>query len=103
MLKPLALLAPLLALAACTTPESRVRSALMDAGLSRPVADCMAGRMVDRLSMQQLRRLSMLSRMREDRIADMSVREFIRRVRALGDPEIFAVVSTVGLGCAIAS
>ena len=47
-----------LALAACATPETRVRIALMDAGLSKPVATCMADRMVDRLSLIQLNKLS---------------------------------------------
>ena len=40
-----------LALSACATPETRVRTALMDAGLSQPIAACMADRMVDRLSL----------------------------------------------------
>lgn len=99
----LSILIPLLALAACATPESRVRGALMDAGLSQPVASCMAERMVDRLSNTQLRRLSSLAGMRKGRIDEMSVGDFAKRVRALDDPEIFLVVSTAGLGCAIAS
>jgi hypothetical protein len=40
--------------------EGRVRSALVDAGLSRPTAACMAERMTDRLSISQLRRLEAL-------------------------------------------
>jgi hypothetical protein len=98
-----ALLLPLLALSACATPESRVRSALLNAGLSRPVSTCMAQRMVDRLSLGQLQRLSRLSELRETRIRELTVGEFLKRTRALGDPEILAVVTTAGLGCAIAS
>jgi hypothetical protein len=98
-----AFLLPLLALAACATPESRIRTALMDAGLSRPVSNCMAQRMVDRLSLGQLQKLSRLSRLRDRRIGDLTVGEFVKQTRALGDPEIFAVVTTAGLGCAIAS
>ena len=41
--------------------EGRVRSALVDAGLSRPTAACMAERMTDRLSISQLRRLESLA------------------------------------------
>ena len=40
--------------------ESRVRGALLEAGLSERNADCMAGRMVDRLSVAQLRKLEAL-------------------------------------------
>ena len=94
---------PLLALSACATPESRVRTALLDAGLSRPVASCMAQRMVDRLSLGQLQKLSRLSGLSKTQIGQLSVGELLRRTKALGDPEILAVVTTAGLGCAIAS
>ena len=98
---PTALL-PLLALAACATPESRVQTALMDAGISRPVAGCMAERMVDRLSIDQLRQIKSLSKLGGRSVEAMSIAELLHRVRALGDPEILAVVSRAGLGCAIA-
>ena len=94
---------PLAGLAACATPESRVRSALIDAGLPRPVAACMAQRMVDRLSLAQLQRLSRLSGLGEQQIGQFTVREFLRRTSALGNPKILSVVTTAGLGCAIAS
>jgi hypothetical protein len=94
---------PLVALAACATPETRVRTALLDAGLSRPVASCMAQRMVDRLSLGQLQKLGRLSGLKEQQIGQLTIREFSRRVAAIGDPEILGVVTTAGLGCAIAS
>jgi hypothetical protein len=94
---------PLIALSACATPESRVRTALLDAGLPRPIATCMAQRMVDRLSLGQLQKLGRLSGLGEAQIGQMTIREFTRRVGALGDPEILGVVTTAGLGCAIAS
>jgi hypothetical protein len=103
MMKSLAIALPLLALSACATPETRVRTALIDAGLSRPIATCMAQRMVDRLSLGQLQRLSHLSGLNERTIGQMTIREFIRKVDALGDPHILTVVTTAGLGCAIAS
>ncbi len=94
---------PLLALSACASPESRVRTALLDAGLSRPISTCMAQRMVDRLSLGQLQKLSRLSALRDTRIKELTVGEFLKKTRALGDGEILAVVTTAGLGCAIAS
>ena len=102
-MRPTLLLLPFLALAACATPESRVRTALLDAGLSKPISTCMAQRMVDRLSLGQLQRLSRVSSLGSNRIGDLTIGEFIRKARAIGDPEILTVVTTAGLGCAIAS
>jgi hypothetical protein len=91
-----------LPLSACAaTAESRVRASLIDAGLSQRMAGCMAGRMVDRLSMTQLRSLSRLAGIRERDIAEMNVDEFLRRSRALVDPEIYAVLASAGLRCAL--
>src|SRR3546814_18017798 len=90
-MKKFAFLLSLLALAACATPETRVRNSLLKAGLSEPMAACMAGRMVDRLSLAQLRRLSSLSSIKERTMQDMTIDEFIYRIRALHDPEILEV------------
>ena len=97
------LVVPLL-LSACATPspEARIRTALVDAGLDRAVAGCMAGRLVDRLSIAQLRKLSSLSKLREDDLRTMTVEQFFHKTRALGDPEILRVVTKAGIGCAIA-
>ena len=97
------ILGSLLALSACATPESRVRSALLDAGLSKPVSTCMAQRMVDRLSLAQLQKLSRLSALRDTKIRELTLGEFIKQTRGLQDPRILQVVTTAGLGCAIAS
>ena len=97
----LAALALLLGLAGCATPEARLRNGLMAAGLSRDASACMADRMVDRLSLGQLRQLSDLSKISERRLGEMRVGEFWRHIRALRDPEIFAVTVRAGLSCAI--
>jgi hypothetical protein len=102
-MKKLIAASALLALSACATPETRVRTALMDAGLSKPVSSCMAERMVDRLSLGQLQKLSRLGDLRDTKIRNLTVGEFLKQTRALGDPEILTVVTTAGLGCAIAS
>ncbi|MCF8472364.1 MAG: hypothetical protein K9G27_06195 [Sphingomonadaceae bacterium] len=90
-----------LALSACATPETRVRTALMDAGLSQPVAACMADRMVDRLSLIQLNKLSGLKKLRGQDIRNVTVEEFLTRTRALQDPEILGVTTSSGLICAV--
>ncbi|HEV2815666.1 MAG TPA: hypothetical protein VGW40_00375 [Allosphingosinicella sp.] len=82
---PFLVILPLLS--ACAVPEARLRAGLVNAGLPRPLAGCMAERMVDRLSLMQLRRIGDLPRAREA----VSVAEFLHRVRALGDAEVLAV------------
>ena len=88
-------------LSACATPETRVRTALLDAGLSKPIAACMADRMVDRLSLIQLNRLSGLKKLRGQNMRKLSVDEFLKRTRTLQDPEILGVVTSSGLICAL--
>lgn len=88
-------------LVGCATPETRLRNGLINAGLSPQASACMADRMIDRLSLAQLRRLSDLSRINEQRLGDMRVREFWRQVRALRDPEIITITARAGLSCAI--
>jgi hypothetical protein len=96
---PVMLLA--LALAACATPETRIRSALIEAGLSKPVAGCMAGRMVDRLSLGQLNKLRGLGKLKDKKVQQLSIEEFVKRTKALQDPEILGVVTSSGVVCAI--
>ena len=100
-MKRIAALIAVLALSACATPETRVRTALIDAGLPKPIAGCMAGRMVDRLSLIQLNRLSSLKKLRDRDIQKISIDEFLKRTRSLQDPEILGVVTSSGLICAI--
>jgi hypothetical protein len=91
----------LLALSACATPETRVRTALMDAGLSQSMAACMADRMVDRLSLVQLNKLNGLKKLRGQDMRKVTVEEFLSRTRALQDPEIIGVATSSGLICAV--
>ena len=100
-MKRLVAVIAVLALSACATPETRVRTALLDAGLPQPIAACMADRMVDRLSLIQLNKLSSLKKLRSRDASKLSVEEFLKRTRSLQDPEILGVVSSSGLICAI--
>jgi hypothetical protein len=90
-----------LVLSSCATPESRVRTALLNAGLNKPVASCMAGRMVDRLSLWQLNKLRGLQKLRDKKMRQLSIEEFVKRSRALQDPEILAVISSSAVFCAV--
>ena len=97
-------LLPFILLASCAQPfEGRVASRLADAGLSRPMADCMAGRWVDRLTVFQLRKISSLADDLSQEGRRLTVRGFVDRGRRVNDPEIFEVVSTSAVACALKS
>ena len=85
----------------CATPEKRIRNALVEAGLSKPIAGCMADRMVDRLSLGQLNKLRGLGKLQDKKTQKLSIEEFVKRTKALQDPEIVSVVTSSGVICAI--
>ena len=85
----------------CATPETRIRNALVEAGLSKPIAGCMADRMVDRLSLGQLNKLRGLGKLQDKKTQKLSIEEFVKRTKALQDPEIVSVVTSSGVICAI--
>lgn len=101
MNRSLVLILPLLALSACATPETRLRTGLMNAGLGANQSACMADRMVDKLSLLQLRRISSLKNFQKDRLRDMSIDRFLHNIRSLEDTEILKVTTRAALGCAI--
>src|SRR3546814_14036621 len=91
-MKPTAVvLAPVLmlgiGLAACSTPESKVRSRLIEVGVSPPTAGCMAERVVDRPSYEPLRRLGELGLIAGDEVRYRRVGELTERTRGMTDPE----------------
>lgn len=98
---PTALLLPLAALAGCSQPfEGRIARQLDEAGLPRPMAECMAEIWVERLNVVQLRKISRLSSDLKAEGRNLTVRRLIERVRAVDDPEIFEVVSLSAARCA---
>jgi hypothetical protein len=90
-----------LALSSCATPETQIKNALVDAGLSKQMAGCMAERMVDRLSLLQLNKLRGLKKLKEADAQKLSIEEFLKRTKSLQDPEILGVVSSSGAICAV--
>jgi hypothetical protein len=92
-----AVLAIALALAACTPSKlayGKVRSALVDAGLSDSNASCMAERMTDRLSIGQLKRLQALQG------AKRGLADYVATVKRLGDAELLGVTTSAAALCA---
>jgi hypothetical protein len=101
VIRPLVIATIALALAGCATPETRIKTALTDAGLSKPVAGCMAGRMVDRLSLWQLNKLRGLGKLKDKKAVNVTISEFVKQTKALQDPEILGVVTSSGVVCAL--
>lgn len=99
---PSVLAAALLTAGCSASYENRIASRLADAGLARPMASCMAARMVDRLSTSQLKQIARFGKGLDRDVKDMTVGEVTRRFAAIGDPEIIEVMARAGLGCAIA-
>ena len=91
----------LLALAGCATPQTQLRAGLISAGLPQKQSACMAERMVDKLSLLHLRRISSIQNFGNDKVREMSVDRFMHNIRSLQDPEIVSVTTRAALGCAI--
>jgi hypothetical protein len=73
--------------------ENRVRSALIDAGVREKDASCMARRMVDRLSIAQLRKLEALKGEHQ------SLGDYLDAVERVGDAEAIAVTASSAALC----
>jgi len=91
----------LLFMSGCASPESRLRTGLMNAGLSASMAQCMAGTMVDRLSTNQLMKLNSLSKAGRIDLRNTTYEGLLYRIRALGDPEILSVTTRAAVACAL--
>lgn len=93
-----------LAIAACATPRVRIADKLVDYGFDRSTASCVGNELEDRLSNRQLRTLADLvtGLQRDGRdIRNMTIRELADHVRRSGDPELLAVLTRAGIGCAV--
>lgn len=85
-----------LVLAGCVQriAESRVRTALVGAGLSQDISACMARRMVDRLTIAQLRKLEALQGPKR------TVADYVQAVRRVGDADVIEVTASSAALCA---
>jgi len=101
----LALVAGVVALAISTgvvdsVVEWRVKSGLVDAGVGEKRANCMAARMVDRLSIIQLRKLQNMDAQKGEPEEPTGLGDYIKRVRRAGDDEAIAVTASSAALCA---
>ena len=90
-----------LALGGCASRASRIEGALVKAGVSGRMAACLAPRLADRLSDDQLRALAATAKRAPGDDGRAGTREIIARIAGTGDPAIVGIVSSAGLHCAL--
>lgn len=99
-MRPLAALALLALAAGCaSTKQAQVRSALMDAGLPEPMAQCMAEPLGRDLSVSQLKSIQRVAKLANTRPANMTQKQVLDLLKRDLDPETVGVVVRAGFGC----
>lgn len=101
-LPALAALCALLPLAACGGAERQLREGLVSAGLTLPMASCMAKPMARQLNTGQLMKLRSLAKTSKLDPRRTSYEKLTHHLRALGDPEILRITTSAAIDCAIA-
>ena len=81
--------------------ESRVERMLIDNGVSERMAQCMAPRLVDRLSIEQLEKLERLAPEGDEAALPTSSREALARLRRVDDREALEQVVVIAGGCGL--
>lgn len=82
--------------------EWQVKGALVEAGVGERRAECMAGRMVDRLTIGQLWNLRQaMAPLEGEPEAGYGLGELVKRLRRVEDGEVVAVLTTSAGLCAI--
>jgi hypothetical protein len=101
------LLAPLLVLpvlAGCgAVYENRIEGALVGAGVREPVAACVAERMVDQLSKEQIHSIARLKDKADKTLPKTGMLEFLRRHGGELDTHTVSVLTRAGVVCSLTS
>lgn len=82
------------------TVEDRLEEKFVARGLPQPMAGCLAGRMAERLSVSQLRKLERLQAEEGEADIPLGVVELLERVRRVDDPEVVEVAASSAAFCA---
>ena len=80
--------------------EDRIVTELTTRGVPEPMADCMATRMVERLSPRQLAKLERLRPQDGEADVPVSIAELLERLRRVDDPEVVEVAGSAAAVCA---
>lgn len=95
------LILAVMALSGCSQiAESRMEDTLVDAGLPPQMAGCMAERMSDRLTFNQMRKLTRLQAEGDEADVPLTIPDFLERARRVNDPEALEVAAASAAVCA---
>lgn len=94
----LAVLMAFILLPACAK-EAAVNRGLTDAGIAPAAASCMAREMAERLSAEQLRKLSRARGDDGKTLADMKAADYLAAAQRVGDPEVVVVTGAAAAFC----
>ncbi len=83
--------------------ETRVEQALLANGVPEDLATCMAPRMVDKLSINQLRKLERLAPEEGEGRLPTSPRQALARLNRVDDEEAVRVLVSTGTTCGLSS
>ncbi len=81
--------------------EDRVEAALVENGVPESMAECMAPRMVEKLSLNQLRKLERMAAQDGETAVPLSSVDALARLRRVDDPEAVRTLASAGAGCAL--
>lgn len=81
--------------------ENRVEEALVANGAPLSLATCMAGRLVDDLTLEQLRKLEALAPREGEDSIPRSTDAALDRVKRVDDPQAVRALGTAGVACSI--
>ena len=81
--------------------EQRVEQALLDNGVPARMSECMAPRLVDRLSINQLLKLERLAAQDGESTIPLSTGAAMARIRRVDDPDAVEQLVRVGGGCGV--
>ena len=81
--------------------EARVKTVLLDNGVPETMADCMAPRMVERLSINQLRKLERAAPQDGESAVPLSTQDALARIRRIDDNEAVEVTVTAAGVCVV--
>lgn len=85
-------------LCACSK-EAAVNRGLAAAGIASPAASCMSREMAERLSAEQLQKLSRVADGSDKTLTEMSISDYLAAARRVGDAEVVVVTGAAAVYC----
>lgn len=97
------LLLPLMLLAGCVSKyaEVRIESVLLGYGVSPKQASCMADDLSQKLTIDQLRKLSRLASEAKKGLRNRPLRDLVNLAGQVGDQDMVVKVARATVGCAV--